>query len=78
MKTAISLPDPLFKEAEKAARKRKISRSELYREAVTEYLLRHEPEAITKAMDEVCRKLKVRPDPALSEAARRILEKVEW
>jgi Arc/MetJ family transcription regulator len=38
MKTAISLPDPLFDMAERVAAELKLSRSELYRDALEEYL----------------------------------------
>jgi hypothetical protein len=38
MKTAISIPDPVFEEAERLAKSRGLSRSELYTKAITEYL----------------------------------------
>ncbi|HCK84836.1 MAG TPA: ChpI protein [Hyphomonadaceae bacterium] len=38
MKTAISIPDPIFQEAERLAKERGLSRSELYARAVAEYL----------------------------------------
>jgi metal-responsive CopG/Arc/MetJ family transcriptional regulator len=38
MKTAISLPDPLFKAGEKAARRLGVSRSQLYARALRQYL----------------------------------------
>ena len=78
MKTAISIPDALFADAERLARRLKKSRSALFSDAVAEYLARHDPEAITEAMNEVCSEVDARPDPALSAAARRILERSEW
>ena len=78
MKTAISLPDAVFREAERLAQRLKKSRSELYREAVVEYVARHEPEAITDAMNELAAKLDTRPDAFTSAAARRLLERSEW
>ncbi len=38
MKTAISIPDALFREAEVLAKKRGISRSELYATAIADYV----------------------------------------
>ena len=38
MKTAISIPDAVFEEAERLARSRGLSRSELYTRAILEYL----------------------------------------
>jgi metal-responsive CopG/Arc/MetJ family transcriptional regulator len=78
MKTAISLPDAVFRDAERLARRLKKSRSELYREAVAEYVARHEPEAVTEAMNRLAAKLDTRPDEFTSAAARRMLERAEW
>ena len=78
MKTAVSLPDAVFRDAERLARRLKKSRSQLYREAVTEYLARHEPEAITEAMDQLAAEVDTRPDKFGSAAARHLLERSEW
>jgi metal-responsive CopG/Arc/MetJ family transcriptional regulator len=78
MKTAISIPDKIFAEAERLSRRLKKSRSQVYTEAVTEYLARHDPEAVTEAMNRVCEGIDTRADPAVSAAAIRTLEQVEW
>ena len=78
MKTAISLPDAVFEEAERLARRLKKTRSQLYREAVMEYLARRDPDAVTEAMDRVADQVDTRSDAWLSEAARRLLEHSEW
>ena len=78
MKTAISIPDKLYTEAEHLSRRRKKSRSQIYAEAVSEYLARHDPEAVTEAMNRVCEAVDTRPDPAISAVARRTLKRVEW
>lgn len=78
MKTAISIPDKIFREAEQLSRRLKKSRSQVFTEAVTEYVARHDPEAVTDAMNRVCEAVDTRPDPAISAAARRTLEQVEW
>lgn len=51
MKTAISIADAVFREAERFARRSGKSRSQLYTEAVREYLERHAPDAITESMN---------------------------
>ncbi len=53
MKTAISLPDPIFEEAEVVAQKLGISRSELYTEALKVYLRRYNRERILSKLNEV-------------------------
>jgi metal-responsive CopG/Arc/MetJ family transcriptional regulator len=78
MKTAISIPDKVYSEAERLCRRLKKSRSQIYTEAVTEYIARHDPEAVTEAMNRVCELVDTRPDPALAAAALRNLEAVEW
>jgi len=78
MKTAISIPDDVFREAERYARRAKKSRSKLYREALAEYLARHAPDAITEAMNKVFEDVDQAPDPFVTRAGRRILERTEW
>jgi metal-responsive CopG/Arc/MetJ family transcriptional regulator len=78
MKTAISLPDRVFREAEAYARRTKKSRSQLYGEALSEYLARHSPDAVTEAMNSVVDQIREPVEPFVSEAARRVLERVEW
>lgn len=78
MKTAISLPDAVFERAEQLARRLKKSRSELYREAIAEYVARHDPDAVTAAMDRVAEQVDTRPDVFSSAAARRVMKQTEW
>jgi predicted transcriptional regulator len=78
MKTAVSLPDDVFRDAEQLARRLKKSRSRLYAEALAEYVARHEPEAVTRALDRVALQVDSRPDPLVAAAARRVLEDTEW
>ena len=78
MKTAISLPDAVFRDAERLAKRLRKSRSNLYAEAVAEYVARHEPEAVTEALNQLATKLDAGPDDFASAAARRVLERSEW
>jgi metal-responsive CopG/Arc/MetJ family transcriptional regulator len=78
MKTAVSLPDEVFEGAERLARRTRKSRSQLYRDALKEYLARHAAEEVTEAMDRVCAALGQPPDQFVASAARRVLERSEW
>ena len=78
MKTAISIPDDVFEVGEQLARRLKKSRSQLYAEAVAEYVARHDPEALTEAMDAVVADVQPERDRFVSEAVRRVLEHSEW
>jgi predicted transcriptional regulator len=77
MKTAISIPDRIFQDAERLAEKLQKSRSQMYSEAIAEYVARHEPD-LTAQINAVCDEVDTRPDPFLAEAARRILQRTEW
>jgi predicted transcriptional regulator len=78
MKTAISLPDVLFHAAERQARRSRKSRSQLYADALAEYLDRHAPDEVTEAMNRVVDQLATQADPFVSVAARSAIERVEW
>ncbi|MCI0432364.1 MAG: hypothetical protein L0271_01755 [Gemmatimonadetes bacterium] len=79
MKTAVSLPDDLFRAAERQAKRARKSRSQLYAEALAEYLARHAPDEVTAAMNRVLEQVdELGPDPALAAAARRVFERTEW
>jgi metal-responsive CopG/Arc/MetJ family transcriptional regulator len=53
MKTAISIPDPIFKEAEKAAKRLGMSRSELYARAVAEFVQILRRDGIKRQLDKI-------------------------
>ncbi len=78
MKTAVSIPDDVFKGAERLARRTKKSRSRLFSDALREYVARHAAEEVTDAMNRVCAELGNGKDPFVSSAARRVLERSEW
>jgi metal-responsive CopG/Arc/MetJ family transcriptional regulator len=77
MKTAISIPDDLFADAERLASELKKSRSRLYGDAVREYVARHSADSITDALDRVCDEVDCRSDFGRA-AARRTLERSDW
>ena len=78
MKTAVSLPDEVFRAAERQARRLKKSRSQLYAQALSEYLARHAPDEVTAAMNRVVETLREPTDPFVSAAARRVASRASW
>lgn len=78
MKTAISLPNELFGEAQRLAGQLGISRSELYGRALREFLARHTPDQITQDLDALCDVLAEEPGDFLVRAGRRVVERTEW
>jgi len=78
MKTAVSIPDEIFEEAERLARRTKRSRSDVYSRALAEYVARHAPDRVTEAMDRALAALDEPADPFASTVGRRTLARTEW
>ena len=78
MKTAVSIPDDLFRKADELAGRMGKSRSEVYRDALADYVARRDPAAVTRALDELVDEIS-RDDLAFAAAAaRRTLAQSEW
>jgi len=78
MKTAISIPDPLFQAAEIFAKRLKKSRSELYAEAVSEYINTHKNQDVTKTLNEIYAHEPSTVDQELYRMQVRSIVKEEW
>jgi metal-responsive CopG/Arc/MetJ family transcriptional regulator len=80
MKTAVSLPDSLFEAADELARQLGKSRSQLYAEALRDYLERHRDENITRRLNEVydAEPELAELDPVLAALQFGSLPKEEW
>lgn len=78
MKTAVSLPDDIFKSADSLARKLKMSRSELYATAVAEFVAKHRSGDVTARLDAVYAKTESRLDKRLSKAQAAALRANDW
>lgn len=78
MKTAVSLPDDLFRSAEAAARKLRVSRSQLYATAIREYLERRRNNNVTARLNEVYSKESSELDPAMNVAQLQALKNDPW
>ena len=53
MKVAISIPDPLFEAAEREAKRRKLTRSRVYAEALQAFLRKQEDDRISESLNRV-------------------------
>jgi metal-responsive CopG/Arc/MetJ family transcriptional regulator len=78
MKTAVSIPDEIFAQAERLANRAKRSRSEVYASALAEYVARHAPDRVTEAMDRVLDQIDEREAEFAARSARQTLERTEW
>jgi predicted transcriptional regulator len=79
MKTAVSVPDDLFAQVDRLARRSRRSRSEVYRAALREYVARHAPDEVTAGLDRVVAEIgETGGDLFIAAAARRTLGSAEW
>jgi hypothetical protein len=78
MKTAISIPEPVFRSAETLARRLKMSRSQLYTKAVADFIARHRRSQLTKRLDEVYSDIDEGLDAGTLTLQRRSLSDEEW
>jgi metal-responsive CopG/Arc/MetJ family transcriptional regulator len=78
MKTAISLPDELFNEADALADRTGVSRSELYATALAEYLAKFRSEEVTARLNAVYADKGQGRDEPLRSVARRTARRAEW
>ena len=78
MKTAISIPDDVFEEAERLVTALQTSRSQLYSRALREFVAKHAPDRLTEAMNRVVDEVGPEIDEFSQRAAYRALERVEW
>ena len=78
MKTAISIPDDVFEDAEKLAEKLNTSRSGLYTRALTDFVSRHQDDRMTEAMNGVMEQVKDEEYRFTRKTSAQNLKNVEW
>ena len=78
MKTAVSIPDQVFEEAERLAHRLQTSRSALYARALAEYIARHDTERLADLMNEALDDLGIADDGFATAAALRTLHETDW
>lgn len=78
MKTAISVPDHVFRTADHFAREQKMSRSAVFTRAVEEFLVHHRREGVTERLDRVYAGEGSALDPVLHKMQFASLPKEQW
>ena len=78
MKTAISLPDSVFEEAEALAERLGLSRSELYAKALQAYLQKYNRNQILNKLNQVYSQESSELDPALARMQFMSLPREDW
>lgn len=80
MKTAISIPDPVFAAAEKLARRLGISRSQLYSTAIDAFIEKYRYSGVSERLDAI---YAVNPEasrlePGVEELQSRSMDEEDW
>jgi metal-responsive CopG/Arc/MetJ family transcriptional regulator len=78
MKTAISIPDKVFRSADALAKRLGISRSKLYSTAITEFLSKHQGRHVTTRLNAVYTEEDSSLSPNLIRLQAKSLPHEEW
>lgn len=78
MKTAVSIPDPVFRAADELAQRLGMSRSGLFAAAVRKYVEEHDDDAITAKVDEVLSREPSSLAPELQSIQARSIPREPW
>lgn len=78
VKTAISIPDPLFEAAEALAKRLGLTRSGLYSTAVAEFVEAHRGSQVQEALDAVYEVEESQVDSLLTEAQAGAVVEEDW
>jgi metal-responsive CopG/Arc/MetJ family transcriptional regulator len=78
MKTAISIPDPIFQAAENMAKRLGMSRSELFTVAMSKYMKEHKYQNVTESLNKIYSQDIEDIDKELVSMQLKLLPKEDW
>ena len=78
MKTAISIPDPVFYAAEDMAHNLGMSRSEFFSVAIAEYMQNHKYQNITEVLNTIYQEADSSLDKEITAMQLQSIQKEEW
>jgi len=78
MKTAVSIEDEVFFEAESAAKEMGLSRSKLYSNAVLEFIKNHRPDSITDKYNKIYSENEINIEDDIAQANYELFSTEEW
>jgi hypothetical protein len=78
MKTAVSIPEPLFQAAERLAKRLGVPRSRLYAQAIERYVAEREENEATARLNEIYDKEPAELDPVLATMQWATLNTEKW
>ena len=78
MKAAVSIPDDVFEAGERLARRLRTSRSQLYARALADFVVQHDEDKVTAALNRVLEEVGPEVDNFSRRAADHTLRRAEW
>jgi len=75
MKIAVSIPDPLFRDAERVSRRLRIPRSQLYSRALEAYVGQHSGAEVTARMNAALAKVGASTEPGWEHPGLEVLRR---
>jgi hypothetical protein len=78
MKVAVSVPDPLFREAEEVSRKLRVPRSQVYSRALAAFVRQYSQEEVTARLDTLVKRLKAEDRTPAEGPALEVLRRERW
>ena len=78
MKVAVSIPDPLFEEAEKVAQRLRIPRSQLYSRALQAFVRNNSGQDITDRMNAALERVGDAEDPGWEGPGLEVVRRETW
>jgi metal-responsive CopG/Arc/MetJ family transcriptional regulator len=78
MKIAVSIPDPLFEEAERVSQRLRIPRSQLYARALQAFVRQHSGEDVTARMNAALERIGGAEDPGWETPGLEVMRRETW
>jgi len=78
VKVAVSIPDPLFEQAERVSHRMRIPRSQLYSRALQAFVRQHSGEEVTARMDAALEQIRASRDPEWEALGLEIVRRERW
>lgn len=78
MKVAVSIPDPLFEEAERVSQLLRIPRSQLYSRALQAFVRHHSGDDITARMNAALDRIGASEEPGWDAPGLEVIRREKW
>jgi len=78
MKTAVSIPDRIFRSADSLAKRLGMSRSQLYATALAEFLSRRQNQQVKERLDAIYGEEESALDPGIIDLQKKSMPPEEW